>query len=190
VNPATTPDDLREQMSRNAVSYGAALRSTCEAAIDLYESTLNRLAELHAIAAAHNPRPPSPEQAAEFRRRREETLARIGPDKAWQNIQRALQHREFMGEEEHSQNVALWDAWDDARDPHDKAKLQMRLGESVASWMSHADAQEREIARLRRLYAACAQCGAELQAPATPPHCLDCVVDEAHGQDWAEAQSR
>ena len=46
----------------------------------------------------------------------------------------------------------LWDQWDAARDPHEKAKLQMRLGETVASWMSHADALEREVEEWRDRY--------------------------------------
>jgi hypothetical protein len=110
------------------------------------------LAELHEMAIRHNPRSPTPEQAAEHRRKHEETIARLGADVAWENVVRALGIREPLSESERSRLEALWDEWDAARDPHEKAKLQMRLGESVASWMQHAEAVERERDHLRKFY--------------------------------------
>jgi len=106
----------------------------------------SRLAELHALADAHNPKPPSPERKADFEARHRALMADpIKAAKAWSNIQRALDRRDRLEPGERANLDALWDTWDKERDPHEKAKLQMRLGESVASWMAHAEALEREL---------------------------------------------
>jgi hypothetical protein len=116
------------------------------AALDSEATALNaKLNELHAIAAAHIPKPPSPEARAKIEAR----LRAVPPERALANIQKALNMREVLSAEEHTDLEGLWDKWADENDPHEKAKLQMALGETVASWMSHAEALEREIEEWR-----------------------------------------
>jgi len=140
--PANTREWIHVCRSGTAQSFADRWLHRPEACRDVLRG---QLAELHAMAGRHNPTSSTPEQKAEFRRRHAETIARIGWEQAWENVRRALDHRERMGAEERARIESLWDAWDDARDPHEKAKLQMQLGETVASWMSHAEALEREI---------------------------------------------
>jgi hypothetical protein len=50
-----------------------------------------------------------------------------------------------MCAEERARIEALWGAWDDERDPQAKTILLLRLGETVAEWMTHAEALERAL---------------------------------------------
>lgn len=109
----------------------------------------SQLAELHAIATAHNPRLPSPEHRARFEAHQRELDADpVRAKRAWENLTRALDARERMSLSERTKCEALWDAWDAEREPHAKTILLLRLGETVAQWMSHVEALEREIDKL------------------------------------------
>ena len=103
------------------------------------EELSTQLGELHELAAKHNPRLPSPEVAAEFLAKSEDTIARIGPEKAWENLMMGLTPQLHSAKDRAEVDDA-WDRWDDEREPHAKAKLQMELGERVAGLMEDRDA--------------------------------------------------
>jgi len=134
-----------ESENKGGTAVMFAYEALSDAVREAIEASESKLAELHAIAEAHNPRPPSPETRARFEAKQRELDADpVKAKQAWENVQRALEAREPMDADERAKNEALWDAWDAEREPHEKAKLQMRLGESVASWMHHTEAVERE----------------------------------------------
>lgn len=105
-----------------------------------------QLAELHGLAAKHNPRATTPEKAAEFKAR----AAEVDPVLALERIMKALEPEEASEEELKRINDA-WGAWDDERDPHKKAVLQMELAVYVATLLGDGEAKAKRIAELESL---------------------------------------
>jgi len=131
------------ECSQKPEGYGPRL---ADGTVARCEPELGQLAELHAIATAHNPRPPSPEHRTRVEAYQRELAA--DPEKAkraWGNLMRALDARDPMSLSERTKCEALWDAWDTERDPQAKTILLLRLGETVAQWMTHAEALERAL---------------------------------------------
>lgn len=107
-----------------------------------------QLAELHAKATKHNPRPPSPELVAELAARRAETMRRIGAQRMLENLAAGLASRELLSPERLAEIHDLWGRWDDEREPQAKTLLQLELAEHVAGLMEHAEACAREMSPL------------------------------------------
>ena len=127
--------------------------------LDAIGTLEKQLAKLHTIATAHNPRPPSPEHRARFEAHQRELDADpVKAERAWNNVMKALDARELMSLSERTKCEALWDAWDAEREPQAKTILLLRLGETVAQWMTHAEALERAIGKANdALFDACGE---------------------------------
>lgn len=105
----------------------------CEAA-RVIEDDDKELESLHKLASRNLPRAPTPFRQKQFRER----MKQMTPEQM-NKVVDYIMTPEPITLEEFERITKLWDDWDQEKDVHQKALLQMQLGESVAGLLADLD---------------------------------------------------